>query len=101
MILASWPAALQYQLSALRFVYVLFFFCFVLFCIAVLSSEPKQKQERGLVDNILVQPPSPHPQSNFIAGHPKAAFLFWFFGDLRCGMLLFIVILVIVILYII
>ena len=32
--------------------------------------------------------------SNFIAGRPKAALLFWFFGDFRCGVL-FIVILVI------
>ena len=29
--------------------------------------------------------------SNFIAGRPKAALLFWFFGDFRCGVLLFIV----------
>ena len=35
-----------------------------------------------------------HP-SNFIAGRPKAAVRFWFFGDFRCGALLFIVILVI------
>ena len=28
----------------------------------------------------------------FIAGHPKAALLFWFFGDFRCGALLFMVI---------
>ena len=27
-----------------------------------------------------------------IAGRPKAAFLFWFFGDFRCDALLFIVI---------
>ena len=33
--------------------------------------------------------------SNFIAGRPKAALLFWFFSDLRCGVLLFMVILVI------
>ena len=32
---------------------------------------------------------------NFIAGRPKAALLFWFFGDFRCGVPLFIVILVI------
>ena len=25
----------------------------------------------------------------FIAGRPKAALLFWFFGDFRCGALLF------------
>ena len=31
----------------------------------------------------------------FIAGRPKAAVLFWFFGDFRCGALLFMVIYVI------
>ena len=35
------------------------------------------------------------PLSNFTAGRPKAALLFWFFGDFRCGVLLFLVILVI------
>ena len=34
-------------------------------------------------------------QAIFIAGCPKAAFLFWFFGDFRCGVLLFMVILLI------
>ena len=33
--------------------------------------------------------------SNFIAGRPKAALLFWFFGDFKCGALLFTVILVV------
>ena len=33
--------------------------------------------------------------SNFVAGHPKAALLIWFFGGFRCGVPLFIVILVI------
>ena len=31
----------------------------------------------------------------FIAGRPKAALLFWFFGGFRCGALLFVVIRVI------
>ena len=35
------------------------------------------------------------PSSNFIAGRPKAALLFWFFGDFRCDVPLFIVILII------
>ena len=35
------------------------------------------------------------PQVIFIAGRPKAALLFWFFGDFRCGALLFMVIYVI------
>ena len=35
------------------------------------------------------------PPSDFIAGRSKAALLFWFFGDLRCCVLLSMVILVI------
>ena len=35
------------------------------------------------------------PHSNFIAGHRNAALQFWCFGDFRCGVLLFMVILVI------
>ena len=57
---------------------------FLLF-VVVLSGEPKQNQGRGLVDYKLVQDPS-----NYIAGLLKAALLFWFFGDFRCGMLLFL-----------
>ena len=37
----------------------------------------------------LLKPP---PPVIFIAGHPKAALLLWFFGDFRCGALLFVVI---------
>ena len=48
------------------------------------------KKGRGLVDRKLVKAPS-----NFIAGRPKAALLFWSFGGFRCGVPLFIVILVI------
>ena len=33
--------------------------------------------------------------SNFIAGRSKAALLFWFFGGFRCGVPLFVVMLVI------
>ena len=58
--------------------------------IIVLSEEPRQNQGRGLVDRKLVKAPS-----NFIAGRPKAALLFWFFGGFRCGVPLFIVMLVI------
>ena len=32
--------------------------------------------------------------SNFIAGRLKATLLFWFFGEFRCGALVFMVILV-------
>ena len=45
-------------------------------------------------------PPLPTPMNydniidnnELIAGRPKAALLFWFFGDFRCGALLFMVI---------
>ena len=67
--------------------------CFVVWCDAfvliVLSDAPRQNQGRGLVDRNLVKAPS-----NFIAGRPKAALLFWFFVDFRCGLPLFIVVLV-------
>ena len=68
------------------------FECFLLdlwcdaFVVIVLSDEPKQNQGRGLVDRKLVKPPPP-PPSNFIAGRPKAALLFQFLGDCRCGVL--------------
>ena len=39
----------------------------------------------------LVQTSSSSPVI-FIAGRPKAALLFWFFGDFSCGALLFMVI---------
>ena len=49
----------------------------------------KQNQGRRLADRQLVRAP------NFIAGRPKAAILFRIFGGFRCGVPLFIVILVI------
>ena len=81
-----WPPARRYQLPTLLFVCVLFvlFFLFVV----VVSGEPMQKQGRGLVDHKLVQA----PPVIFIAGRPKAALLFWFLSDFRCGALLFMVI---------
>ena len=77
----SFPAArLVFCLSFTRFVFV------------VLSGESKQNQGRGLVDRKLVQAPA--PPINFIAGRPEAALLFCF-GEFRCGLLLFMIILVI------
>ena len=77
-------------------------FLLVLVCqcdafVVIVLSEPRQNQGRGLVDRKLVgcAPPSPTPRSNCIAGRPKAALLFRFFGDFRCGVPLFIVILII------
>ena len=52
------------------------------FVVIVLSDEPRQNQERGLVDRKLVQALPP-------------VILFWFFGGFRCGVPLVIVILVI------
>ena len=57
-----------------------------------MSGEPRQNKGRGLIDRKQVEPPS---SRNFIAGRPKAALLFWFPSAIRCGLLLFIVILVI------
>ena len=65
------------------FRFVLYSFCFFLFVVFV-SGEPGQKQGRGLVEF--------KPPVIFIAGTPKAALLLWFFGDFRCGALLFVVI---------
>ena len=84
-IVATCPSIL-----AARFAFRLCFIRFVLLFEVILFGEPKQKLGRGLVARKLVQAPS-----NFIAGPPKAALLFWFFGDFRCAAPLFNVILVI------
>ena len=47
------------------------------FVVIVLSDIPKQNEERGLVDRKLVKA-FPLTPSNFIAGRPSAALLFWF-----------------------
>ena len=83
------------SVPAAHFAFCLCFNRFVFVVSRCLSGEPKQNQGRGLVDRKLVQAPPPPPPSNFIAGRPKASLLFWFFGDFRCGVPLFIVILVI------
>ena len=46
------------------------------------SEEPRQNKGRGMVDRKLVEAPS-----NFIAGRPNAALLYWFFGYFRCGVI--------------
>ena len=90
--LALWPPALQHLLPALLFVCVLLVL-FLLF-VVVLFGESKQKQGRVLVVRKLVQAPTPTP-SSVIAGVPKRLFCLGSFGDFRCGVSLFIVILVI------
>ena len=69
------------SIPAARFAFCLCFICFIFVVrlfIVVWCGEPKQNRGRGLVDQKLGQAPS-----NFIAGRPKAALLFWFFGDFR------------------
>ena len=76
------------QLPALLFVCLLFFVvckCFIWRTKAELRARVGRPQTSS----------SPPPPSNFIAGRPKAALLFWFFGAFRCGVPLFIVMLVI------
>ena len=51
--------------------------------------------ELGLRARVGRPQTSSSPPVIFIAGRPKAALLFWFFGDFRCGALLFMVIYVI------
>ena len=46
----------------------------------------------GRPQTSLSPPPPPPPPVIFTAGRPKAALLFWFFDDFRCGALLFVVI---------
>ena len=88
MILALLPSALQYQLTALLFVCVLFVL-FLLF-VVVVSGEPNGTKSDGWSTANKFK-----SLSNFIAGRPKVALLFRFFGDFRYGALLFMVILVI------
>ena len=54
------------------------------------EEEPRHTKDEGWSIANLLKPPS-----NFIAGRPKAALLFWFFGGFRRGVPLFVVMLVI------
>ena len=76
-IVATCPSVPAASFAFRLCIFVLFF----LFVVNV-SGEPRQKQGRGLVDLKLEQAPSP---VIIIAGRPKAAFLFWFFGDVYDG----------------
>ena len=67
------------------------------YVVIVLSDEPMQNQGRGLTNYKLVKAPPPHtPASNFSDGRPKAALLFWFFCDFRCGALLFMMVILVI-----
>ena len=66
------PLALQCQLPALLFVCALFVLLLLyLFC---LVNQSRTKGEGWSIADWFKYP------SNFIAGRPKAALLFWFFG---------------------
>ena len=76
------------QLPALLFVCILFVLV-LLFVVVFLVNQSRTKGEGWSTTNEF------KPPSNFIGDRPKAALLFWFFGGFRCGVPLFIVILVI------
>ena len=78
------------QLPTLLFVRVFFLFVLLLLFVVVVFFWVNQSRNKGEATTKRVQAPS-----NFIAGRPKAAPLFWFFGGFRCGVPLFIVMLVI------
>ena len=82
-ILVLWPPAARFV-----FLLVLYSFCF---CCSYLFfvNQSRAKSEGWSTINEFKS------LINFIAGRPKAALLFWFFGGFRCGVPLFTVILVI------
>ena len=72
------------SIPAARFASRLCLFVLFLLFVVVLSDEPRAGVGRPQT--------SSSPPVIFIAGRPKAALLVWFFGDFRCGALLFMVI---------
>ena len=84
-ILALWPPVLQYQLPALLFD------CFIRFVFLVRSS-CVWWAGAGAGAGVGLPQAGSVPPVFFIAGRPKAALLLRFFGDFRCGALLFVVI---------
>ena len=78
------------QLPALLFVCALFvlFLLFVVF-VCLVNQNRTKTERRARVGRPQT---SSSPPVIFIAGRPKAALPFWFFGDFRCGALLFMVI---------
>ena len=73
------------QLLAARFAFRLYFVFVVCRCFI-------WRTKTGLRARVGRPQTSSSPPVVFIAGRPKAALLFWFFGDFRCGALLFMVI---------
>ena len=87
-ILALWPPVLQSS-CPLCFLLVFYSFLFCFFFVVVRSCFSGEAELRARVGRPQT---SSSPPVIFIAGRPKAALLFWFFGDFRCGALLFMVI---------
>ena len=56
------------------------------------AAKPDLRARVGRPQTSSSPPPPPPPPVIFIAGRPRAVLLFWFFGDFRCGALLFMVI---------
>ena len=71
------------------------FIRFALLFVVVLSGEPKHNQGRGLVKRKLVQAPHPPNPPISLLAIPRRLFCYGSFGAFRCGMLLFMFILVI------
>ena len=71
---------------AFRLFYSFFFFFFFCSWLLYLVNKTEERARVGRPQT------SSSPPVIFIAGRPKAALLFWFFGDFRCGALLFMVI---------
>ena len=63
------------------------------FVFILLSDESRQNQERELVDRKRVE--APHPPVISLLAVPRRLFCFGLFDDFKCGVLFFMVILVI------
>ena len=73
-ILALWPPVLQSS-CPLCLLFVFYFFLFVLFVVVFEMNQSRTRARVGQPQTSL------SPPVIFIAGRPKAALLFWFFGD--------------------
>ena len=69
--------------------YLFVYFCYCCLYLFCLLNQSRNKGEGWSTANLF------KPPSNFIADRLKAALLFWFFSDFKCGVPLFIIILVV------
>ena len=73
------------SIPAARFAFRVCFVCVVYICF-IWRTKAELRARVGRPQT------SSSPPVIFLAGRPKAALLFWFVGDFRCGALLFMVI---------